>query len=75
MKLRKVYSIIYKGITVLDHMTQKKLMLRNEISQIINIITEDNDSISAIGDVRNIQDVEQQAAGYSTVIITIIEVN
>ena len=56
-------------------MTQKKLMLRNEISQIINIITEDNDSISAIGDVRNIQDVEQQAAGYSTVIITIIEVN
>ena len=75
MKLRKVYSIIYKGIMVLDHMTQKKLMLRNEISQIINIITEDNDSISAIGDVRNIQDVEQQAAGYSTVIITIIEVN
>ncbi len=69
MKLRKVYSIIYKGIMVLDHMTQKKLMLRNEISQIINIFTEDYDSISAIGDVRNIQDVEQQAAGYSTVII------
>ena len=30
---------------VLDRMTQKKLMLRNEMSQIINIITEDNDSI------------------------------
>jgi DNA-binding PadR family transcriptional regulator len=40
---RKVYSITPRGLTTLDHMTQKKIELLNEMSRIINSVTEGNE--------------------------------
>ena len=44
---RKVYSITPKGVVALDRMTQKKLELLNEMSRIINSVTEGDDNNSA----------------------------
>ena len=57
---RKVYSITYKGIVALDHMTQKRLELLDEMSQIINIMTEGNGSSDTGGEVGNIRSLDQQ---------------
>ena len=57
---RKVYSITYKGIVALDHMTQKRLELLDEMSQIINIVTEGNDSSDTGDEVGNIRSFDQQ---------------
>jgi len=40
---RKVYAITPKGATALDRMTQEKMELLNEMSRIINSVTEDNE--------------------------------
>jgi DNA-binding PadR family transcriptional regulator len=39
---KKVYSITQRGIAALDRMTQKKIELLNEMSRIINSVTEGN---------------------------------
>jgi len=57
---RKVYSITYQGIVALDHMTQKRLELLDEMSQIINIVTEGNDSSDTGDEVGNIRSFDQQ---------------
>ncbi len=57
---KKVYSITYTGIVALDHMTQKRLELLDEMSQIINIMTEGNDSSDAGGKVGNNHSSDQQ---------------
>ena len=57
---RKVYSITSKGIVALDHMTQKRLELLDEMSQIINIMTEGNGSSDSSGEVDNIRSLDQQ---------------
>ena len=44
---RKVYTITPKGWLALDRMTQKKIELLNEMSRIINSVTEGNDNNSA----------------------------
>lgn len=52
---RKVYSITTRGVAALDRMTQKKIELLNEMSRIINSVTEGNDDSgdgSEAGDVR-----------------------
>lgn len=41
---RKVYSITPRGMEALDSMTQKKVELLNEMSRIINSVTEDEPS-------------------------------
>ena len=56
---RKVYSITSKGIVALDHMTQKRLELLDEMSQIINIMTEGNDSSDSSSEVDNIRSLDQ----------------
>jgi DNA-binding PadR family transcriptional regulator len=43
IKRRKVYTITPKGVMALDHMTQEKFELLNEISRIINSVTESNE--------------------------------
>ena len=40
---RKVYAITPKGVAALDRMTQEKMELLNEMSRIINSVTEDNE--------------------------------
>ena len=40
---KKVYAITPRGIEALDRMTQKKLELLNEMSRIINSMTEGNE--------------------------------
>ncbi|MGA9188142.1 MAG: PadR family transcriptional regulator [Methanosarcina sp.] len=57
---RKVYTITPKGVAGLDRMTQEKLELLNEMSRIINSVTEDNDNSDAGGKDGNIQAVAQQ---------------
>ena len=57
---RKVYTITPKGVAGLDRMTQEKLELLNEMSRIINSVTEDNDNSDAGGTGGNIQGVVQQ---------------
>ena len=59
---RKVYSITPKGVVALDRMTQKKLELLNEMSRIINSVTEGNDNNCADVGVGagNIQDEGRQ---------------
>ena len=39
---KKVYSITPRGVAALDRMTQKKIELLNEMSRIINSVTEGN---------------------------------
>jgi len=46
---RKVYSITPRGVAALDRMTQKKIELLNEMSRIINSVTEGNDDSRAGG--------------------------
>ncbi len=57
---RKVYTITPKGVAGLDRMTQEKLELLNEMSRIINSVTEDNDNSDAGGTDGNIKAVVQQ---------------
>jgi len=57
---RKVYSITSKGIVALDHMTQKRLELLDEMSQIIDIMTEGNGSSDTGDEVGNIRSLDQQ---------------
>ena len=57
---RKVYSITSKGIVALEHMTQKRLELLDEMSQIIDIMTESNGSIDTGDEVGNIRSLDQQ---------------
>jgi hypothetical protein len=57
---RKVYSITSQGIVALDHMTQKRLELLNEMSQIIDIMTEGNGSSDTGDEVGNIRSLNQQ---------------
>jgi DNA-binding PadR family transcriptional regulator len=44
---RKVYSITPKGVVALDLMTKEKLELLNEMSRIINSLTESSDNTDA----------------------------
>jgi DNA-binding PadR family transcriptional regulator len=44
---RKVYTITPKGLAGLDRMKQEKLELLNEMSRIINSVTEDDDNSDA----------------------------
>jgi len=46
---KKVYSITSKGVAALDFMTQKRLELINEMSQIINSVIEGNKKTDEIG--------------------------
>jgi DNA-binding PadR family transcriptional regulator len=56
---RKVYSITPRGVEALERMTQKKIELLNEMSRIINSVTEcDNDS-SAGYEAGNTRDAER----------------
>ncbi len=57
---RKVYSITSKGIVALEHMTQKRLELLDEMSQIIDIMTESNGSIDTGDEVGHIRSLDQQ---------------
>lgn len=57
---RKVYTITPKGVAGLDRMTQEKLELLNEMSRIINSVTEDNDNSDTGEKGDNIQSVVQQ---------------
>jgi DNA-binding PadR family transcriptional regulator len=59
---RKVYTITPRGEVALDRMTQKKIELLNEMSRIINSVTEGNDNSSADVGVGagNIQDEGRQ---------------
>jgi DNA-binding PadR family transcriptional regulator len=59
---RKVYTITPRGEVALDRMTQKKIELLNEMSRIINSVTEGNDNNSADVGVGagNIQDEGRQ---------------
>ena len=57
---RKVYSITSKGIVALGHMTQKRLELLDEMSQIIDIMTEGNGSSDTGDEVGNIRSLDQQ---------------
>jgi DNA-binding PadR family transcriptional regulator len=51
---RKVYSITPKGVVALDLMTKEKLELLNEMSRIINSLTESDDNTDAGCEVGNI---------------------
>jgi len=57
---RKVYAITPKGVTALDHMTQEKMELLNEMSRIINSVTEDNEKSDLGGADDNILSAERQ---------------
>ena len=57
---RKVYSITYKGIVALGHMTQKRLELLDEMAQIINIMTEGNGSSGTVDDVDTIRSLDHR---------------
>src|SRR5665647_2647311 len=57
---RKVYAITPKGVTALDRMTQEKMELLNEMSQIINSVTEDNEKSDLDGADDNILSAERQ---------------
>ena len=56
---KKVYSITPTGMVALDQMTQKKLDLLKEMSQIINIVTESRDDSDSSGETGNIRDAGQ----------------
>jgi DNA-binding PadR family transcriptional regulator len=57
---RKVYSITPRGVTALERMMQKKIELLNEMSRIINNVTECNDNSDSCEKAGNIQDSELQ---------------
>lgn len=57
---RKVYAITPKGVTALDRMTQEKMELLNEMSRIINSVTEDNEKSDLGGADDNILSAERQ---------------
>jgi DNA-binding PadR family transcriptional regulator len=57
---RKVYAITPKGETALDRMTQEKMELLNEMSRIINSVTEDNEKSDLDGADDNILSAERQ---------------
>lgn len=57
---RKVYAITPKGMTALDRMTQEKMELLNEMSRIINSVTEDNEKSDLDGADDNILSAERQ---------------
>jgi len=57
---RKVYAITPKGVTALDRMTQEKMELLNEMSRIINSVTEDNEKSDLDGADDNILSAERQ---------------
>lgn len=56
---RKVYSITPRGVEALDRMTQKKIELLNEMSRIINSVTESDKDSSAGGEAGNTRDAER----------------
>jgi DNA-binding PadR family transcriptional regulator len=53
---RKVYAITPKGVMALDHMTKEKMELLNEMSRIINSVTEGTDNSDVGGVPDNIRD-------------------
>jgi DNA-binding PadR family transcriptional regulator len=57
---KKVYAITPKGVTALDRMTQEKMELLNEMSRIINSVTEDNEKSDLDGADDNILSSERQ---------------
>lgn len=57
---RKVYTITPKGVAGLDRMKQEKLELLNEMSRIINSVTEGDDNGGTGGKAGDIQGVVQQ---------------
>jgi len=57
---RKVYTITPKGVAGLDRMKQEKLELLNEMSRIINSVTEGDDNSDAGGKAGDIQNIAQQ---------------
>jgi DNA-binding PadR family transcriptional regulator len=57
---RKVYTITPKGLAGLDRMKQEKLELLNEMSRIINSVTEDDDNSDAGEKADDIQGAVQQ---------------
>jgi DNA-binding PadR family transcriptional regulator len=57
---RKVYSITPRGVEALDRMTQKKIELLNEMSRIINSVTNGTGDINADSEGDNNLGVEQQ---------------
>jgi len=57
---RKVYAITPKGVTALDRMTQEKMELLNDMSRIINSVTEDNEKSDLGGADDNILSTERQ---------------
>ena len=57
---RKVYAITPKGATALDRMTQEKMELLNDMSRIINSVTEDNEKSDLGGADDNILSAERQ---------------
>jgi len=57
---RKVYAITPKGVTALDRMTQEKMELLNDMSRIINSVTEDNEKSDLGGADDNILSAERQ---------------
>jgi DNA-binding PadR family transcriptional regulator len=56
---RKVYSITPRGVEALERMTQKKIELLNEMSRIINSVTECDKDSSAGGEAGNTRDAER----------------
>jgi DNA-binding PadR family transcriptional regulator len=58
---KKVYAITPKGVTALDRMTQEKMELLNEMSRIINSVTEDNEKSDLDGADDNILSAERQS--------------
>lgn len=50
---RKVYSITLKGVAALDIMTKEKLELLNEMSRIINFLTESDNNTGAPSETGN----------------------
>jgi DNA-binding PadR family transcriptional regulator len=57
---RKVYAITPKGVTALNCMTQEKMELLNDMSRIINSVTEDNEKSDLGGADDNILSAERQ---------------
>jgi len=58
---RKVYSITPKGVVALDRMTKEKMELLDEMSRIINILTENNEITDADYEAGNILDTGQKS--------------
>lgn len=57
---RKVYSITPKGVAALDIMTKEKLELLNEMSRIINFLTESDNNTGATCEAGNTMGMGQR---------------